>query len=239
MRISPDEMVFFEYGFIKINLTIAATWLVMLMMVLGSYLITRHLTSGIKTSRWQSTLEIIVIGIKKQIHEVGLAKAERYIAFLGTLFLFLLVSNLLTVLPLYEPPTGSLSTTVALSICVFFAVPIFNIREHGLVNYLKSYIQPLFIMLPLHIINEFTRTVALAVRLFGNMMSGTVILAILVSIIPLFFPLIMTFFGLLTGTVQAYIFSILAAVFIAAAHESKENNHKTVNNNNNEVIPKT
>lgn len=231
MKISTDEVIFFEYDFIKINFTIIATWFVMVIMVVGSYLITRRLSTGMKISRWQSALEIIVLGINKQIREIGLSKAENYIGFLGTLFLFLFVSNLLTVLPLYEPPTSSLSTTVALSICVFFAVPFFNIREYGVLSYFKSYVKPNVFMLPLHIINEFSRTVALSVRLFGNMMSGMVILAILVSIIPFFFPLIMSAFGLLTGTVQAYIFSILAAVFIAAAHETEEknnhNNHKS------------
>lgn len=229
MRISPDEAVLFEYGFIKINMTIVATWLVMTVMVVGSYLVTRKLSSGMHISRWQSTLEIIILGIKKQIHEIGLAKAEKYIGFLGTLFLFLFVSNLFTVLPVYEPPTSSLSTTVALSICVFFAVPFFNIREYGLLNYLKSYVKPNVFMLPLHVINEFSRTVALSVRLFGNMMSGVVILAILISIIPFFFPAVMSAFGLLTGTVQAYIYSILAAVFIAAAHESEEKTNHTDN----------
>jgi F-type H+-transporting ATPase subunit a len=232
MRISPDEEVLFEYGFIKITLTIVMTWLVMLAMVIGSYLATRKLSPGIKISRWQAMLEIIVLGIKKQIREVGLAHAEKYISFLGTLFLFLFCSNLLTILPLYEPPTSSLSTTAALAICVFVAVPLFNIREYGFIDYIKSYIKPNVFMLPLHLINEFSRTVALAIRLFGNMMSGVVILAIIVSLIPLFFPIVMSAFGLLTGTVQAYIFSILAAVFIAAHHESNNhNNHSTPETN--------
>ena len=227
MRISPDEVVLFQYGFVKINFTIATTWFIMVVMVVGAYLITRNLSSGVKISRWQSILEIILLGVLNQIKEIGLAKAERYIGFLGTLFLFLFMSNLLAILPLYEPPTSSLSTTAALAIAVFIAVPVFNIREYGIVNYLKSYIKPVFIMLPLHIINEFSRTVALAVRLFGNMMSGVVVIGIIVSIIPFFFPIVISALGLLTGTVQAYIFSILAAVFIAAAHESDEVlNHK-------------
>ena len=227
MRISPDEVVLFQYGFVKINFTIATTWFIMVVMVVGAYLITRNLSSGVKISRWQSILEIILLGVLNQIKEIGLAKAERYIGFLGTLFLFLFMSNLLAILPLYEPPTSSLSTTAALAIAVSIAVPVFNIREYGIVNYLKSYIKPVFIMLPLHIINEFSRTVALAVRLFGNMMSGVVVIGIIVSIIPFFFPIVISALGLLTGTVQAYIFSILAAVFIAAAHESDEVlNHK-------------
>ena len=223
MRISPDDVVFFEYGFVKLNLTIVTTWVLMLLMVIGSVSVTRKLVISTKISRWQSILEMIVIGIKKQIEEVGLHKAETYISFLGTLFLFLFISNVLTILPFYEPPTSSLSTTAALAISVFFAVPVFNIMEHGILSYLKSYVQPLFIMLPFHIISDFSRTLALAVRLFGNMMSGVMILGILLTITPFVFPIVMTVFGLLTGSVQAYIFTILASVFIAAAaHESEK-----------------
>lgn len=226
MRMSPDEEIFYQIGFIKINFTLVTTWVIMIIMVVGSMLITRKLKTSMKIPRWQNILEIIVLSIKQQIEEIGLKKAVNYIGFLGTLFLFLFLSNLLTLLPIYEPPTGSLSTTAALAVCVFFAVPIFNIREFGIVGYLKSYLKPTFFMLPFHIINEFSRTVALAVRLFGNMMSGVVILAILLSITPLIFPIVMSAFGLLVGTVQAYIFSILAAVFIAAAAQEsgKEKN---------------
>ena len=223
MRISPDDVVFFEYGFVKLNLTIVTTWILMAFMAIGSVLITRKLKFRVKVTRWQSVLELIVTGIKQQIEEVGLKKAERYLAFLGTLFLFLLLSNLLTILPIYEPPTSSLSTTAALAVSVFFAVPAFNISEHGILNYLKSYVKPLPIMLPFHIISEFSRTLALAVRLFGNMMSGVMIIGILLTITPLVFPIVMTAFGLLTGSVQAYIFTILASVFIAAAAQESGN----------------
>ena len=188
MRISPDGIVFWEHGVFKINATIAITWLLMLLMVIGSILITRKLSSGIKISRWQCILEMIVTGIKKQIEEVGLAKGEKYISFLGSLFLFLFLSNLLTVFPFYEPPTSSLSTTAALAICVFVAVPYYNIKEHGLGSYLKSFIKPVFFMLPFHILSEFSRTLALAVRLFGNMMSGVMLIAILLTITPFIFP---------------------------------------------------
>ena len=222
MEISPDELIFYQIGFVKINATIVFTWMLMLLMTIGSMLVTRKLSYGMTRSRWQNILEVIVLEIKEQIEEIGLHKAEKYIGFIGTLFLFLFISNLLIILPVYKNPTSSLSTTSALAICVFFAVPTFNIMEHGLKNHLKSYIKPVFVMLPFHIISEFSRTVALAVRLFGNMMSGEIIVAILLTITPLVFPAIMSAFGLLVGTVQAYIFSILATVFIAAAaHESE------------------
>ena len=217
MRLSPDEMVFWHYGIFKLNGTIVFTWGLMLVMVVGSKFITRRLSTDLTRAPWQSLLEIIVTGIEKQIEDVGLRHPEKYIGFLGTLFLFVALASLCTVIPGYEPPTGSLSTTAALALCVLVAVPMFGIEERGLRGYLKSYTEPTLLMLPFNIISELSRTLALAVRLFGNMMSGTMIIAILLTITPFIFPIAMSALGLLTGMVQAYIFSILAAVYIAAA----------------------
>ena len=217
MRLSPDEVIFWQHGFFKLNATIVFTWGLMFLLAVGSKLITRKLSIGLKRARWQNVLEIIVIAIEKQIEEVGLSHPEKYLGFLGTIVLFLAMAAFCTIIPGYQPPTGSLSTTVALALCVFVAVPLFGIEERGLGNYLKSYAQPTFIMLPFNIISEISRTLALAIRLFGNMMSGAMIIAILLSITPFIFPIIMTALGLLTGMVQAYIFFILATVYIAAA----------------------
>ena len=217
MRLSSDQLIFWQSGFIKLNATIVFTWGLMLVLVVGSILVTRKLSTDQKRSRWQNLLELVVTVIEKQIEEVGLSQPQKYLSFLGTLFLFVAAASLCTIIPGYEPPTGSLSTTAALALCVFVAVPFFGIREHGMGNYLKSYIEPTAIMLPFNIISEVSRTLALAVRLFGNMMSGAMIVGILLTIVPLIFPIIMTLLGLLTGMVQAYIFSILAAVYIAAA----------------------
>ena len=217
MRLSPDQMIFWEHGWIKLNGTIVFTWGLMLVLAVGAKLITRNLSTELKRTRWQNLLEMIVTAIEKQIEEVGLPHPEKYISFLGTLFLFVALAALGTVIPGYEPPTSSLSTTAALALCVFVAVPLFGIGEQGLGGYLRSYIKPTFIMLPFNLISEVSRTLALAVRLFGNMMSGAMIIAILLTITPFIFPIVMTLLGLLTGMVQAYIFSILAAVYIAAA----------------------
>jgi len=189
----------------------------MAVLAVGSKLITRNMGTGLKRTPWQNLLEMVVTGIEQQIEEVGLPHPEKYLGFLGTLFLFVALAALCTVIPGYDPPTASLSTTAALALCVFGAVPMFGIKEQGLGGYLKSYVQPTVIMLPFNIISELSRTLALAVRLFGNMMSGAMIIAILLTITPFLFPIIMTALGLLTGMVQAYIFSILAAVYIAAA----------------------
>jgi F-type H+-transporting ATPase subunit a len=221
VRLSPDEWIFWQSGFVKLNATIVFTWILMVAMALGSALVTRRLSHGRTISRWQSLLEIVVTTMQTQIQEVGLQQPRKYLVFLGTLFLFVAGSSLCTVIPGFEPPTGSLSTTAALAACVFVAVPVFGVAEQGLGRFLRTYIEPTVVMLPFNLISELSRTLALAVRLFGNMMSGAMIVAILLSITPFVFPVVMTVLGLLTGLVQAYIFSILAAVYIAAATRAR------------------
>ena len=217
MNLTSDQLIFWQHGFFKLNQTMVTTWVMMLVMVLGAKLITRSLLSEGTISRWQGALEIIVTTLQQQIKDVGLSEPQKYLPFLGTLFLFVATCSLCTIIPGYKPPTGSLSTTAALALCVFIAVPLFGIREQGLGGYLKTYTQPTIIMLPFNIISELSRTLALAVRLFGNMMSGVMIIGILLTITPFLFPIVMTSLGLLTGMVQAYIFTILAGVYIAAA----------------------
>jgi F-type H+-transporting ATPase subunit a len=217
MHLSPDEIIFWQLGFLKLNGTIVSTWILMLVLVLSALLITRRLAMGLQRSRWQNLLEIIVSTILQQIEDVGLKQPRQYLAFLGSLFLFVAIASIATIIPGYAPPTSSLSTTAALALCVFVAVPLFGIRAHGLRGYLRAYAQPTPIMLPFNIISEFSRTLALAIRLFGNMMSGSMIIAILLVVTPFIFPIVMTLLGLLTGMVQAYIFFILATVYIAAA----------------------
>ncbi|HZX51079.1 F0F1 ATP synthase subunit A [Pseudomonas sp. XK-1] len=222
MHLSPDEVIFWQLGLFKLNATIVYTWALMLVLVLGSRLITARLSRDHQRSSWQNLLEIIVSGIEQQIGEIGLAQPQRYLGFLGTLFLFVAAASLCTVIPGFEPPTGSLSTTVALAACVLVAVPMYGIRDQGLRGYLATYLEPTWIMLPFNLISEVSRTLALAVRLFGNMMSGAMIIGILLAITPFLFPIVMTLLGLLTGMVQAYIFSILAAVYIAAATRTRK-----------------
>ena len=132
MRLSPDEMIFWQYGLFKLNGTIVFTWALMFVLAAGSKLITSKLSTGLERSRWQSLLEIVVTGIEKQIGDVGLRHPETYIGFLGTLFLFVALASVCTIIPGYEPPTGSLSTTAALALCVLVAVPFFGIKERGL-----------------------------------------------------------------------------------------------------------
>ena len=155
--------------------------------------------------------------ITYQIRDIGVHDPSRCLPFIGTLFLFIATSNLLAVVPGYMPPTGSLSTTTALAIAVLVAVPAYGIARTGVWPYLKNYARPTVFMLPFNVIGELSRTIALAVRLYGNVMSGTLIVGILISIAPFFFPIIMQLLGMLTGLIQAYIFAVLATVYIASA----------------------
>jgi len=224
MNITPDNIVLWQWGLLHINATIAFTWLVMALLAGGSWLITRRLSTGAEIPRWQNLLEVLVTGIRDQIREMSRQEPGIYLPFVGTLFLFILTANLLAVVPGFIPPTGSLSTTMALAICVFVAVPLFGITREGPLHYLRHYIRPTPLMLPFNVIGELSRTIALAVRLYGNIMSGTVLVGILLSLTPFFFPIFMQLLGLITGSIQAYIFSVLAMVYIAsatAAHQGK------------------
>lgn len=232
--ISPDQVIYWEWGPVVLNATIVYTWVVMALLVLGSWMITRRLSSDVRISRWQNLLEIIVSGMQKEIGEISHEQPGGYLAFVGTLFLFILVSNVLSIVPGFESPTASLSATAALAICVFVAVPIYGIASRGLRGYLSLYVKPTVFMLPFNVMGELSRTLALAVRLFGNMMSGAKIIAILLAIAPVVFPVLMHALGLLTGVIQAYIFAVLAMVYIASATRVRRERERKNENASNE-----
>jgi F-type H+-transporting ATPase subunit a len=187
----------------------------------GAWLVTRSITAGSDLSRWQNFLEVVVGHLLDQIESAGLDKPRRYLAFIGTLFLFIVTCTLFGVIPGFIAPTASLTTPAALAVCVFVAVPAFGVLNRGLRGYLRHYVRPTPIMLPFTIIGEVSRTVALAIRLFGNVLSGNLIVAILLSLAPLFFPVAMQAFGLLIGVIQAYVFAILALVYIASGSRAQ------------------
>ncbi len=228
-QISPDQVVFFQWRWVVINATLVYTWLVMGLLVVGSLLITRRLSSERSLPRWQNLLEVILGGVRSELREISRDDAEHYFAFIGTLFLVILVSKLLTGLPGYGAPTSSLTTTAALATLVFLAVPLFGITKLGVTEYLKEYFRPNVLFFPFHVMGEFSRTLALAVRLFGNLMSHEKVITILLAVTPLFFPVVMQALGLLIGLIQAYIFSVLAMVYIASAsqaHQAKGDGQK-------------
>jgi F-type H+-transporting ATPase subunit a len=221
-QISPDQVILFRWGWVVINATLIYTWLVMGILVTGSVLITRRLSSERTLSRWQNLLEIILSNVLSEIRQIDPQGAEKVFPFIGTLFLFILFSNVLTFIPGYVAPTSALSTTTALAVLVFFAVPLFGIAKLGIIEYFKEYFRPNILFFPFHVMGEFSRTLALAVRLFGNLMSHEKVIAILLAVTPLFFPIVMQALGLLIGLIQAYIFAILAMVYIASASQAHE-----------------
>ena len=221
-QISPDQVVLFTLGFVIINATLLYTWLIMGILVIGSILVTGNLSTERTMSRWQNLLEVLVGTIRSEIQEIVKDGGDTYFPFVATLFLFILMSNLLTFIPGYVAPTSSLTTTAALAILVFFAVPIYGIAKQGVLEYMKEYFRPTFIFFPFHIMGELSRTLALAVRLFGNLMSHEKVIAILLAVTPLLFPVVMQVLGLLIGVIQAYIFAVLTMVYIASATQTHE-----------------
>jgi F-type H+-transporting ATPase subunit a len=221
MHLTPDHIVLWQWRFVHLNATIVYTWIVMFLLTSVSWLVTRRLPPADgPRSRWQNALEVVIEAMRRQIHEVCPEHGDTYLPFVGTLFLFIGLSNLLDMVPGWHAPTSSLSTTAALAICVGVAVPVFGIQSQGIVAYFRHYLRPTVIMLPFHLMSETSRNMALAIRLFGNMMSASMIVAVLLAIAPLFFPVLLQALGLLTGMIQAYIFAILAMVYIAAAVQS-------------------
>lgn len=217
MEITPDNIIYWQSGFFKLNATLVFSWVTMLVLVIISALVTRQLSVGPdRMSRWQHGLEIIVTTIRDQISDASRQDARPFLPFIGTLFLFIATANIIEIIPGITSPAASLSTTIALALCVFVAVPLFGIQHQGWGGYLKHYIEPTPVMLPFNIISEISRTIALAIRLFGNVMSTSLLVAILLSIVPLLFPVVMEAFGLLVGVIQAYVFAILSMVYIAS-----------------------
>lgn len=227
-QISPDQVIIWSWGFITINATILYTWLVMAILVAGSWFVTRNLSSEINVSRWQHFLEVIVSIIRGEINEMTKKGADAFIPLVGTLFLFICLSNILVIVPGFVAPTSSMTTTAALATCVFIAVPFYGITRTGVFHYIKEYFQPNFIFFPFHIMGELSRTLALTVRLFGNIMSHEKVVGILLAVTPFLFPVVMQVLGLLIGIIQAYIFAILSMVYIASALSTEDETHLEV-----------
>ena len=226
MNIDPSEITYFQWGFVRITATLVFTWVIMIVLALTSYLVTRNIKSEGTVSKGQNILEALVETINSQIKQISQQEPGKYLPFIGTLFIFILVSNVFSIIPGFIAPTGSLNTSTALAICVFLSVPVYGVVEKGIKGYLKEYIKPTFLMLPFNIIGELSRTLSLAVRLYGNVMSSSIIVVILLGVVPFFFPVVIQVLGLLTGVIQAYIFAILAIVYIASATENEKKRTK-------------
>lgn len=211
--------VLFHIGPIAVGHQVAATWALMLVLSLLCHLGTRRLKLE-APGRLQVLLEAFVETVQSQIRETMRCEPRRFLPLIATLFLFIFFANLSSLIPGFEPPTASIETDAALALIVFCSVIVQGLRSHGLLGYLRSFAAPSWVMIPLNLLEQLTRTFALMVRLFGNVMSGVFVVAVVLSLAGLFVPIPFMALDLLTGVIQAYIFTVLAMVFIGAAvHE--------------------
>jgi F-type H+-transporting ATPase subunit a len=212
-----ESIVLFQLGPIPITGAVVTTWTIMAVLVVGAFLLTRRLR--LEPTRRQAALELVVGTLDTQIRETTGAEPAPYRSFIGTLFLFILVANWSSLVPGLDPPTATLETDAALAVLVFLSVIWFGVRAGGVLGYLKSFASPNPVMIPLNMLESLTRTFSMFVRLFGNVMSGVFVIGIVASLAGLLVPIPLMALDLLTGLVQAYIFAVLAMVFIAAAVE--------------------
>ncbi|CAN5678305.1 F0F1 ATP synthase subunit A [soil metagenome] len=215
MKSPLTSVALFHLGPVPITQGVVATWVIMLVMVGGGSLFTLRLT--LVPSGVQAAFEVIVDMVDGQIRDTMQLEPAPYRAFIGTLMLFIFVANWSSLIPGVEPPTAHIETDAALALLVFLAVIWFGIRAGGVSGYLKTFASPNPIMIPLNLIESVTRTFSMLVRLFGNVMSGVFVIGIVMSLAGLLVPIPLMALDLLTGAVQAYIFAVLAMVFIASA----------------------
>jgi len=205
----------FTVGPVPITEPVVVTWGLMAALALAGFLATRSL--ALSPSRYQALLELIVGTIEDQIRITMRATPKSYIPMIGTLFLFILAANWSSLIPGIDPPTAHLETDAALGLIVFFAIVYFGICARRVAGYLRTFAEPTIIMIPLNVVETFTRTFSLIVRLFGNIMSGVFLIGIVLSLAGLLVPIPLMALDLLIGAVQAYIFTVLAMVFIGSA----------------------
>jgi F-type H+-transporting ATPase subunit a len=208
--------VVFQIGPVPITQPVVTTWAIMALLVAVPWLVLHAPGTG-AVGRMQVALEILVETITKQLAEIVGDRTKSFVPLLGTMFIFLACANLAAVVPDVKPPTGHIETPAALAAVVFFSVHYFGIRGQGFVKYAKHYAQPSVLLLPLNLLSEITRTFSLMIRLFGNMMSHEFVLAIVVFLSGLLVPIPFMLLGIMIGLIQAYIFTVLATVYIAAA----------------------
>jgi len=216
--LAPD--ILFHLGPLPIANQVVTTWIIMALLVAVSWLGLRR--ASVDAGTLQTVLEIIVATLETQISQIIRRDPWPYLPMLGTLFIFLVFANLTAIVPGMKPPTGHIETPAALAVVVFLSVHYFGIRSRGLRDYVRRYVRPSPLLLPLNVLSEITRTFSLMVRLFGNIMSHEFVIAIVVFLAGLFLPLPFMLLGILIGLIQAYIFTVLAAVFIGAGVGSVE-----------------
>ncbi|MFZ1883073.1 MAG: F0F1 ATP synthase subunit A [Rhodoplanes sp.] len=206
--------IMFTIGPVPITEPVVVTWGIMVALALAGGFATRWLT--LRPSRYQAVLELVVGAVEDQIRSTMRVAPKPFVPLIGTLFLFILTANWSSLIPGVEPPTAHIETDAALGVIVFFAIVYFGVRARGLGGYLKTFAEPSIVMIPLNIIETITRTFSLIVRLFGNVMSSVFIIGIILSLAGLLVPIPLMALELLVGAIQAYIFTVLAMVFIGS-----------------------
>ncbi len=212
--------VLFMLGPLAITRTVATTWAIMLALAVPVLLLRARL--GQDPGSWQTAAEGIVGALHEAIEGVAPGQAGRLLPFVGTLWIFVLVANLVGIIPGLGSPTEDLSVTAALATLVFLAVHWFGIRSQGWRSYLRHYLLPTPILLPFRIISEISRTVALAVRLFGNMMSLGMAALLILLVAGFLAPIPILMLHIVEALVQAYIFGMLALIYIAGGIEVQQ-----------------
>lgn len=214
----------FYIGPVPISRPVVVTWGLMAALALLGLLATRTLT--LSPNRYQAALELIVGAVEDQIRATMRVEPRPYVPMIGTLFLFILTANWSSLIPGVEPPTAHIETDAALGLIVFAAIVYFGVRTRGVAGYLKTFAEPSIVMMPLNLVETFTRTFSLIVRLFGNVMSGVFIIGIILTLAGLLVPIPLMALELLVGAIQAYIFTVLAMVFIGGALAGRHVKHK-------------
>ena len=215
MKSPLSGITLFHLGWVPISESVVTTWAIMLVLIVGAIVVSHNLS--LIPSKTQALFELIVDTVDGQIRDTMRAEPGPYRSFIGTLFIFIFVANWSSLVPGVEPPTAHLETDAALALLVFGAIIWFGIRAGGIRGYLGTFASPNPIMIPLNFVESLTRTFSMLVRLFGNVMSGVFVIGIVLSLAGLLVPIPLMALDLLTGAVQAYIFAVLAMVFIAGA----------------------
>ena len=210
MEATTPQIIFYLFG-LPITDTVVSTWVMMLVVIVIAAIIRKY-----RLDIAERLIEMINGIISSVMPED--AKVMQYLPLLGTLMIFLLFGNIFSIFPMMVSPTANINTTFALAVIVFFAVHLYGIKAKGLWGYVKGLASPIY-LLPLEIVSQLSRTLALTIRLFGNIISSDLIVAIVFSLIPFIVPLPFIALGLLTGVLQAYIFTVLASLYIASAIE--------------------
>lgn len=218
MEITTDNTIYFQYGFFKLNTTLLFSWIVMAVLIIIAIMINRNIRKNNGVSRLQNIFEALITTIGDQIKSISTKDFTLIFPFIATLFIYILVANLISLIPNFESPTASLSTTLAFAILTFIFSIIIGIKQKGFWGYTSKYFKPIFVMLPLNIISQLSKIVSLSFRLYGNVMSSGAVIVVLLSIsfLAIGFPVLINLLATISGVIQAYIFSILSMITISS-----------------------